>query len=88
MFLYYVEAVEGSPDSLGLQKSQSNFDTIYVDANLYIPNSFVASSKGLNKIFLPIGAFIDNADYVLTIYNRWGAKIYSTNRSATRLGWR
>ena len=79
MFLYYVEAVEGTPDSLGLQTSQSNFDTVYVDANLYIPNSFVPSSlSGPNKVFLPIGSFIDNSDYILTIYNRWGAKIYST----------
>jgi hypothetical protein len=85
MFLYYVEAVEGTPDSLGPQKSQSNFDTVYVDANLYIPNSFVASSFGVNKIFLPIGAFIDNSDYDLSIYNRWGQKIYETTDS--NKGW-
>ncbi len=78
MFLYYVEAVEGTPDSLGEQKSTSNYDTIYVDANLYIPNSFVAGIRGVNKIFLPIGAFIDSSDYILSIYNRWGAKIYET----------
>jgi len=78
MFLYYVEAVEQAPDSLGLQKSQSNFDTVYVDANLYIPNAFVPSQHSLNNVFLPIGAFIDNSDYILTIYNRWGQKIYET----------
>lgn len=77
MFVYYVEAVEGTGDSYGFtEKSTSNYDTVYVDANLFIPNSFVV--HGVNKVFLPIGAFMDNADYKLSIYDRWGQKIYET----------
>jgi hypothetical protein len=77
MFVYYVAAVEGSGDFYGFtETSTSNYDTVYIDANLYIPNAFV--TYGVNKIFLPIGAFVDNADYILDIYDRWGAKIYET----------
>ncbi len=77
MFLYYLEAIEGSGNPYGFaEKSWSNYDTVYIDANLYIPNAF--DVHGVNKVFLPIGAFVDNADYKLSIYNRWGQKIYET----------
>lgn len=84
MFIYYVEAVEGGGNPYGFaEKSWSNYDTVYIDANLYIPNAFAPS--GVNKIFLPIGAFIDNSNYSLTIYNRLGQKIYETTDSTK--GW-
>ncbi len=77
VFVYYVEAVEGPNDHYGFtEKSTSNYDTVYVDANLYIPNSFTPGGK--NKLFLPIGAYIDNSDYQLNIFDRFGQKIYET----------
>lgn len=76
-FTYYVEAVEGTgnPYSL-LEKSQSNLADIYLDAMMFVPNAFVP--KGHNKIFLPIGDYIEKTEYKLTIYNRWGDKIFQT----------
>ena len=83
-FIYYVEAVEGTGDPYAFaEKSQSNYDTIYVGANIYIPNSFTPNGK--NKVFLPIGAYIDNSDYQLNIFDRFGQKIYETTDPNT--GW-
>lgn len=77
IFVYYVEAIEGPGNLYGLaEKSQSNYDTVYIDANLYIPNSFTPHGK--NKVFLPIGAYIDESDYQLNIFDRFGQKIYET----------
>ena len=84
VFIYYVEAVEGVGDSYGFaEKSWSNYDTVYVDANMYIPNAFIP--YGTNKVFLPIGAFVENDGYILRIYDRLGQKIYETSNSNT--GW-
>jgi len=84
IFVYYVEAVEGAGDPYLLaEKSTSNYDTVYVDANLYIPNSFTPGGK--NKVFLPIGAYIDNGNYALNIFNRYGEKIFESTNPNT--GW-
>ena len=84
IFLYYVEAVEGGGDPLGFkERSWSNYDTVYVDANMYIPNAFIP--YGTNKVFLPIGAFVENDGYILRIYNRLGQKIYETTDA--NAGW-
>lgn len=77
VFIYYVEAIEGPGNPYSLAEiSRSNYDTVYIDANLYIPNAF--TPNGHNKVFLPIGAYIDASDYKLSIYNRWGEKIHET----------
>jgi hypothetical protein len=84
IFIYYVEAVEGTGDTYGFtERSWSNYDTVYVDANMYIPNAFIP--YGANKVFLPIGAFVENDGYLLRIYNRLGEKIYETTDS--NAGW-
>ena len=84
VFLYYVEAIEGAHDQYGFtETSQSNYDTVYMDANLYIPNSFAPAGK--NKVFLPIGAYINNTNYSLNIFNRLGEKIFESNDPNT--GW-
>jgi hypothetical protein len=76
-FTYYVEAVEGPGNTYGLsEKSESNYADIYLDALMFVPNAFVP--KGHNKIFLPVGDYVEKSEYKLTIYNRWGDKIFQT----------
>jgi len=44
---------------------------------LFVPNAFSPNNDGLNDKFVTPGWFI--RDYKLTIYNRWGEKLYESN---------
>ncbi|MDD3875986.1 MAG: PKD domain-containing protein [Bacteroidales bacterium] len=66
-------------------------DTAYKDiyvkeiSTLYIPNAFSPGGDGVNDIFLPVGQGLDNDDYHLMIFNRWGELVFETNDA--NLGW-
>lgn len=45
--------------------------------SFYIPNSFSPNSDGINDAFRGYGIAIKN--YTMSIYNRWGEKIFSTD---------
>jgi gliding motility-associated-like protein len=55
------------------------------DFALYIPNSFTPDGNGLNDIFQPQGVGIDEENYRMDVYDRWGENIFSSN--AFRKGW-
>lgn len=44
----------------------------------FAPNSFTPNGDGLNDVFLPKGMGWDITNYELTIYDRWGQKIFHT----------
>jgi hypothetical protein len=78
-FCYAVVGEEdsGSFDAL----SQSNRICLMQQPVFWLPNSFSpGSSFGLNDEFGPSGTFI--ADYDLSIYNRWGQKIFRSSGAA------
>ena len=62
----------------------SNYSVFAEDCNtIYIPNAF--SSKGITKIFKPVGIFPSNTEYYFAIFNKWGQIIFeSTNYE---IGW-
>lgn len=83
-FTYYIQAVEAAGDAYGYSSlSESNSIDIYQNAELYVPNAFFP--RGVNKVFLPIGNFVNVSDFRLSIFNRWGQKIYET--LSTTEGW-
>jgi gliding motility-associated-like protein len=47
------------------------------DFKLYVPNVFTPNGDGLNDVFQPKGRGIKTYDF--TIYNRWGALMFSTS---------
>jgi hypothetical protein len=76
-FTYYVEALEGAGNPYGLsEKSESNYANVYIDANLYVPSAFIP--KGYNKIFVPVGNYLEKTDYRFSIFDRWGTKVFET----------
>ena len=59
-----------------------NIDGIF---SLYVPNAFSPNGDGVNDVFLPVGDMIDESNYELRIFDRWGQQVFSTNDINT--GW-
>ena len=47
------------------------------DFTIYLPNAFTPGTGNLTSIFLPLSSV--PIDYELTIFNRWGENIFTTN---------
>jgi gliding motility-associated-like protein len=78
---YYITAFEGNivdPDS-----SVSNIVKALRQPLVVMPNAFVP--RGTNNIFRPVMEFVDDGNYQLLIYNKWGLQVFiSTNKD---IGW-
>jgi gliding motility-associated-like protein len=55
------------------------------DFALYIPNAFTPDENGRNDVFQPLGVGIDEDNYRMDIFDRWGENIFSSNNF--RKGW-
>ncbi len=54
-------------------------DTIVVDyqiCDLYFPSAFTPNGDGLNETIGVVGEFRNITDFSLSIYNRWGERVY------------
>jgi len=53
---------------------------VYLPFTLYVPNAFSPNNDGINDVFLPKGDGLVLSEYNMTIYDRWGNKMfYSTD---------
>lgn len=68
--------VTANPNEVGLTPSISNEVEIIKEANLYYPTAFTPNNDALNDGFLVSGQYI--AKMNLSIFDRWGAMIYSS----------
>lgn len=76
-FCYQVQALEaGNPSGLNAT-SESNIVCAIQEAQVWIPNAFIAG--GYNSNFVPVTAYTDLVDYEFTIINRWGQEIWTSN---------
>ena len=55
------------------------------DFALYIPNCFTPDANGKNDIFQPMGVGIDENNYRMDVFDRWGENIFTSNNF--RKGW-
>ncbi|GAB3942964.1 hypothetical protein GCM10028805_08420 [Spirosoma harenae] len=56
--------------------SYSNFFTFRREAKIWVPDAFTPDGDGMNELFLAKGIYFDR--FRMTIYDRWGAVVYST----------
>lgn len=74
---YYVEAVEaGNPSGINAV-SLSNVACAVQEDLVWIPNAVIIG--GINNIFQPVLGFVDVSEYTLSIINRWGQVVWTTN---------
>jgi gliding motility-associated-like protein len=77
LFQYYLVAYGSDQD---VQFSRSNTLSLQPDFDPVMPNAFYpGSSKTENTTFKPVITFYNSTNYLLQIYNRWGAVIWETN---------
>ncbi len=50
------------------------------DFTFFAPNTFSPNNDNLNEIFLPLGIGWNTNKFELSVYDRWGAKIFGTKR--------
>lgn len=62
-----------------------NFEVAISDDLFEMPNAFTPDGDGLNDLFLPVWGCSDVANYRMSVYNRWGQKVFETNDPF--LGW-
>lgn len=58
---------------------------IMPDFAIYIPNAFTPDDNGTNDIFQPLGVGINEDNYRLDIFDRWGENVFTSNNF--RKGW-
>jgi hypothetical protein len=81
---YKVEAVEGLGNPYAfLEKSNSNVVPVYIEGDVWVPSAF--APRGTNREWLPVTHFVDKSEYYVTVYNRWGNKVFETTDD--KKGW-
>ncbi len=81
---YLIEAVEGISNPYGfMEASRSNTVAVYMEGRIFVPTAFAPNGK--NKVWLPVTHFVDKSEYTVSVFNRWGNKIFETHDDT--LGW-
>ena len=62
----------------GCEASVTRPIVIELDAVMYIPNAFTPNGDGVNDGFRVSGFGYSDEDFSMSIYNRWGEKIFET----------
>ena len=66
-------------DSLGCQDTLIRFINITEDFHIFAPNSFTPDGDGVNEFFFIVGSDIDDRNFEMEIYDRYGHTVFFTN---------
>jgi gliding motility-associated-like protein len=81
---YYIRAIEGNIMLPNIaDTSVSNIARAIRQPVVSFPNAFVP--RGLNNIFRPVMDFVDDGNYKLLIYNKWGQQVFVSDNKD--IGW-
>ena len=76
---YYTVKLVAYNAGIGCSDSTRHTLTVLDHCLIAVPTGFTPNNDGLNDVFFPTGTGIDSENYELSIYDRWGSKIWSTN---------
>ncbi|NEQ50710.1 MAG: T9SS type B sorting domain-containing protein [Leptolyngbya sp. SIO3F4] len=62
-------------DTVGILRIEPEF-------NIYVPTAFTPNGDGLNDVFAPVGIGIDNEEFTMQVFNRWGQLVFETSTLA------
>ncbi|MCC7302037.1 MAG: gliding motility-associated C-terminal domain-containing protein [Bacteroidia bacterium] len=83
-FEYYIVANEDAGNQYNITGlAASNIAEAFQTAKFYVPNAFVPG--GVNSVFLPNGSFYDKSEFTMTIHNRWGQLLFTSDNPF--IGW-
>lgn len=86
VFIYYIEAVEGSGNPYGFtETSLSNEAKGFMPTKIYVPNAFSPDYDSKNDEFKPVGLYVDFSGYQMRIFNRKGLQLFSSEN--IDVGW-
>lgn len=57
----------------------SEFTDVVLITPFFIPNAFTPNDDGLNDKFFSAGYIMDVSSYSMSVFNRWGEKVYANN---------
>ena len=72
-------------NNLGCSDNISSVLTILEDAAIYIPNTFSPDGDAFNNTFQAVGKNISSKGFELTVFNRWGEIIFTSQDP--NIGW-
>jgi len=84
-FCYYIEAVEGINGFDTLARVKSNIKCIFLEPEVWVPNAFTPNNDNVNDVFKPVTRFVQEADFIFEVYNRWNQKIFESRD--LNVGW-
>lgn len=80
VFEYFAIAIEGAFNTYNfIDSALSNSAIALQKPRLYVPSAFnPSSSNAENRVFFPVGVYVNSTDYLFMVFNRWGQKVFET----------